>query len=187
MYIGDTLVEPSDVRAALGWLNDHPGSEHDTFTDGMKKLGNPLAKWSEGTEYKGLRKGARKPEIRAYLKAALNEADTELAVGAEWLRRLTERNQTIVLRNAATRRAVLLRSGGVCENPRCTTPNGRVDDVKLNGDPILEVDHIIDLGGEGADIASNMIALCPNCHAMKTYGTTSETLRQEFAAIRSAA
>lgn len=188
MYIGDIQVETSDVREGIAWCDDNmdtgPGV---TFTGGMRALKNPLAKWSEHTEYKGLHRHARKPEIRKFLEEALNDADTEAVVGAEWLRKLTERRQIVVLRNAATRRAVLLRSGGRCENPKCTTPGGRVADVKANGDPILEVDHIVDLGGEGADIVSNMIALCPNCHAIKTYGTTSETLRAEFAAIRSAA
>jgi 5-methylcytosine-specific restriction endonuclease McrA len=182
--VGDVLATREQMQEGITWcdanMDSGPGP---TFTSAMRKLGNPLAKWSAGTEYKGLHRGAHWPEIRAHLGAALNEADTELAVGAEWLRRLSQRHQTFVLRSAATRRAVLIRSGGRCENPRCTTPGGRVADVKANGDPILEVDHIINLGGEGEDIASNMIALCPNCHAMKTYGTTAETLRQEFAII----
>ena len=291
MYIGDIQAETSDIREALGWLNDHPGSEHDTFRNGMQKLHNPLAKWSADREYKGLRRNAHKPEIRMFLEGKLDEtehhddgtrinwdapgredwadhvyatllladgkdvpiADIYAAVydwlafsddeldngeyvsarnaqvwnlrthiqfrvrdtlrclkfekgladnpvrgfwhatvlspepvrheGTEWLRKFATRTQTVVLRSAATRRAVLIRSGGRCENPGCTTPGHRVADVKANGDPILEVDHIVDLGGEGEDIVSNMIALCPNCHAVKTYGTTAETLRKEFAII----
>jgi hypothetical protein len=80
--IGDIQVEPSDIRAALGWLYSHPGSEHDTFTDGMRKLGNPLVKWSAHTIYKGLHAHAHKPEIRVFLEGKLAEADTEEAVAS---------------------------------------------------------------------------------------------------------
>ena len=38
------------------------------------------------------------------------------------------------------------------------------------GDPVLEVDHIHDLALGGPDDPAQMIALCPNCHAVKTRG-----------------
>lgn len=70
-------------------------------------------------------------------------------------------------RSRAVRDAVLLRSGGRCENPRCT---GDVGDVTDRGAPILEVDHVQDLALGGPDKPAVMIALCPNCHAVKTRG-----------------
>jgi 5-methylcytosine-specific restriction protein A len=76
------------------------------------------------------------------------------------------------VRSAAARRAVLVRSGGSCE--RCGT---RVPDVTDAGDPILEVDHVWDLALGGSDDPAVMIALCPNCHAVKTRGRTRESLR----------
>lgn len=78
------------------------------------------------------------------------------------------------IRSGAARRAVLLRSEGRCENPHCT---GRPDDVTDSGDPILEVDHIEGLASGGRDHPSRMIALCPNCHAVRTRGSTREALR----------
>lgn len=184
IQVGDVQATREQIQEGITWCDEHPGSEHDTFKNGMKALKNPLAKWSEHRVYTGLRPHARKPEIRAHLSEKLDEAaETGGRKRPEWLRQLATRTLTVVLRSAATRRAVLVRSGGRCENPRCTTPGGRVADVTMNGDPILQVDHIIDLGREGEDIASNMIVLCPNCHAMKTLGSTRETLRREFAAI----
>jgi hypothetical protein len=79
------------------------------------------------------------------------------------------------VRNPGIRKAVLLRSGGRCENPQCQNPGpiGWTD----SGDPILEIDHVIEHARGGRDYGSNAIALCPNCHAVKTYGRH----REEFA------
>ena len=82
-----------------------------------------------------------------------------------------------VLRLESARRAVLLRSEGHCENPRCT---GEPQDITDAGRPILEVDHIQDLAMGGPDHPEQMIALCPNCHAIKSRGRTREQLRHEL-------
>lgn len=93
----------------------------------------------------------------------------------------TERRRESVsrdpIRSGAARRAVLLRSKGRCENPAC---GGQPDDVTDSGDPILEVDHIVEIAGAGRDHPTQMIALCPNCHAVKTRGRTRNTLRPVF-------
>jgi 5-methylcytosine-specific restriction enzyme A len=86
----------------------------------------------------------------------------------------TERTTSDLIRSRDARRAVLLRSGGRCENPRCA---GDVRDVTVNGEPILEIDHVHDLALGGRDYPAQMIALCPNCHAIKTRGSTREELR----------
>ncbi|MEU2925451.1 HNH endonuclease [Streptomyces sp. NPDC007251] len=81
------------------------------------------------------------------------------------------------VRNPLVRKAVLRRSKGRCENPRCRNPEpvGYTD----NGDPILEVDHVVEHAKGGRDHGSNTIALCPNCHALKTRGRD----RHELAAF----
>ncbi|MGV9883490.1 HNH endonuclease [Streptomyces sp. NPDC003006] len=45
------------------------------------------------------------------------------------------------------------------------------------GDALLEVDHIVEIAGDGRDHPSQMIALCPNCHAVKTRGRTRHHVR----------
>jgi 5-methylcytosine-specific restriction protein A len=85
-----------------------------------------------------------------------------------------------VLRLQSARRAVLLRSEGHCESPGCT---GEPQDITDAGHAILEVDHIQDLAKGGPDHPEQMIALCPNCHAIKTRGRTRERLRQELSAV----
>jgi len=81
--------------------------------------------------------------------------------------------RTQPVRSDDSRRAVLLRSNGRCEN-LCA---GQPDDVTDSGDPILEVGHIDDRAGWGRDHPEQMIALCPNYHATKTRGRSRETLR----------
>lgn len=85
------------------------------------------------------------------------------------------RTASIPVRYEDARTAVLLRSQGRCENPHCT---GDIQDLTDAGDPILEVDHLHDLAKGGEDLPAQMIALCPNCHAIKTRGRTRNDLKQ---------
>ncbi len=62
---------------------------------------------------------------------------------------------------------VIARAQGSCENDQCS---GMPPDVKNDGTPIFQVDHIVQLSDGGPDQPDNMIALCPNCHAAKTLG-----------------
>ncbi|MFE2282478.1 HNH endonuclease signature motif containing protein [Streptomyces sp. NPDC059454] len=71
------------------------------------------------------------------------------------------------------RKAVLERCEGRCENPACT---GQPDDVTDAGQALLEVDHIDEIAGGGRDHPRVMVALCPNCHAVKTRGRTRKQL-----------
>ncbi|MEU8136327.1 HNH endonuclease signature motif containing protein [Streptodolium elevatio] len=74
------------------------------------------------------------------------------------------------------RSLVIARSGGRCESPLCASHGFR--EVSRTGEPILEVDHVQDLSRGGADHPANMVALCPNCHAVKTHGRQGEQLRE---------
>jgi 5-methylcytosine-specific restriction enzyme A len=85
-----------------------------------------------------------------------------------------------LIRSEAARRAVLLRCAGICENPDCLGHPYVLTDA---GDPILEIDHIHDLAKGGTDDPRQMIALCPNCHAVKTRGRNREDLRQRLFAV----
>lgn len=88
-------------------------------------------------------------------------------------RRATSIRRTPI-RSAWARRAVLHRADGACENPGCT---GQPDDEAAAGGPLLEVDHIVEIARGGRDHPSQMAALCPNCHAIRTRGMRMEELR----------
>jgi 5-methylcytosine-specific restriction protein A len=75
---------------------------------------------------------------------------------------------------------VIARSGNKCEYDKCT---GMPPDVNKQGLAILQVDHIDALSEGGADIPSNMIALCPNCHSAKTFGLHSDQMSRRFKII----
>ncbi|MGW5380698.1 HNH endonuclease [Nocardia sp. NPDC003999] len=83
------------------------------------------------------------------------------------------------IRLAAARRAVILRSGGLCENPACGKP---APDHTDRGHPVLEVDHVSDIATGGRDHPVQMIALCPDCHAVKTRGRSRHQLRERLLA-----
>ncbi|MER6494694.1 HNH endonuclease signature motif containing protein [Streptomyces griseorubiginosus] len=83
------------------------------------------------------------------------------------------------VRDPSARAAVIRRSKGNCESPECA---GHPKERTTAGQPILQVDHVQDLAKGGPDIPSNMIALCPNCHALKTYGVNKGRLQRLLAA-----
>ncbi|WP_414167130.1 HNH endonuclease [Streptoverticillium reticulum] len=94
--------------------------------------------------------------------------------------RRAERVSHDPVRIAAARQAVLLRCEGRCENPQCS---GQPLDVTDNGKPILEVDHIKRLADGGRDHPVQMVALCPNCHAMKGRGRHRKALQATLLAV----
>ncbi|MEW9554052.1 HNH endonuclease [Nonomuraea sp. NPDC050783] len=85
-------------------------------------------------------------------------------------------------RSAAAKSAVLLRCQGKCENVDCENP-GAPSEPAIGGGPILEVDHIDDHAKGGRDHPETMIALCPNCHAVKTRGRNRGALREKLRII----
>ncbi|MFR9789068.1 HNH endonuclease [Streptomyces sp. MB22_4] len=87
-------------------------------------------------------------------------------------RRETSRRDPIRLSEA--RIAVLLRCQGHCENPAC---GGEPNDLTDDGRPILEVDHVKRIAEGGRDHPVQMVALCPNCHAMKERGANRLALQ----------
>lgn len=72
---------------------------------------------------------------------------------------------TIYERNLDVVAEVLQRANDICEC--CNRPSPF---IKVNGEPYLEVHHIIPLSQNGEDIVENAEALCPNCHREKQYG-----------------
>lgn len=88
--------------------------------------------------------------------------------------------KTDYARSQAARRAVLVRSEGKCESTGCT---GMPGESNRQGDAILDVDHVQDLAKGGEDHPRNMVALCPNCHAVKTRGANVRYWRKELSRV----
>lgn len=112
-----------------------------------------------------------RPQAAAEYRRLVELVDNRLATSS---RSRAQVSTSRPLRIQAARDAVMQRCGGRCENPAC---GGQPDDVTDAGEEILEVDHVADLAGGGVDHPIQMVALCPNCHAMKTRGRKREQLR----------
>ncbi|MFJ5785448.1 HNH endonuclease [Streptomyces hydrogenans] len=96
----------------------------------------------------------------------------------------TQRTTSVPVRRESAREAVLDRCGGRCENPGCS---GMPSDVTDAGKSILEVDHVRPIAEGGRDHPEQMVALCPNCHAVKTRGSTRHELQQTLFKVARAA
>ncbi|WP_354642925.1 HNH endonuclease [Kitasatospora camelliae] len=117
----------------------------------------------------------RAPEdVREYLRLVSVVEEREVKTRGQ--RRAGQSARPVRIPQA--REAVLLRCGGLCENPSCA---GQPDDVTDDGRPLLEVDHIEEIAAGGRDHPEQMAALCPNCHAAKTRGRRRSQLRADLA------
>ncbi|MDC5140957.1 HNH endonuclease [Acinetobacter baumannii] len=71
----------------------------------------------------------------------------------------TSKSSTIYYRDAAVRAYILLNANVICE--LCDKEAPFRD---KNGDPYLEIHHVLPLSCNGSDTITNTVALCPNCH-----------------------
>jgi len=69
------------------------------------------------------------------------------------------------------------RSNGTCEG--CLKP---APFIRRNGQPYLEVHHIVALAADGSDHPANVAAICPNCHARITHGKDGRVFNSEIKA-----
>lgn len=67
---------------------------------------------------------------------------------------------------------VLFTSYGKCENCNSDAPF-----ISINGEPFLEVHHVISLSEGGPDTVDNCVALCPNCHRKMHFSNERDDLR----------
>ncbi|WP_406731129.1 HNH endonuclease [Streptomyces sp. NBC_01794] len=111
------------------------------------------------------------PRVSARYRALVEKVE-ERESAASGGRREHVRGEPVRLKEA--REAVLLRCQGQCENPSC---GGQPSDLTDHGQAILEVDHVERIAGGGRDHPVQMVALCPNCHAMKERGAHRAALQ----------
>ncbi|WP_313667540.1 HNH endonuclease signature motif containing protein [Atlantibacter sp.] len=67
---------------------------------------------------------------------------------------------------------VLFTSYGKCENCNSDAPF-----ISINGEPFLEVHHVVSLSAGGPDTVDNCVALCPNCHRKMHFSNEHEDLK----------
>lgn len=206
--VGNARLEKARLQRAPIRYWYRPKGQHFTFVSWVVILGRS---WTNGPDRKGVDRPEIEWELQAvpsrtpesWPEGLLEVVDTateasgdvptgpeasvhptyeELLARVESLAPSTSGREVVrvnLARSQAARRAVLLRSGGFCESLRCT---GMPAERTRNGDAILDVDHVLDLALGGSDHPSNMVAICPNCHASKTRGD-SLRWRRELAKV----
>jgi 5-methylcytosine-specific restriction endonuclease McrA len=51
---------------------------------------------------------------------------------------------------------------------------------RRNGEPYLEIHHLVALAANGKDYPANVAAICPNCHARITHGNDGVQFNTEI-------
>jgi len=144
------------------WGPDETGQVRRTLTFLLEPLGEALR---EGN------KAILDPETRVYVeqgRVAATPSVQKLVVGR-------------YARSPIVARETLRRADGVCE--LCGQPAPFRD---INGEPFLEVHHIVPLSEGGPDVLSNTAALCPNCHRAAHYADKAPALRRKLLRLRAA-
>ena len=77
-------------------------------------------------------------------------------------------------RNNILKNYVKRRSSYSCEMPSCNYQGFN----KENGEPYIEIHHVIPLSEGGEDSIDNTVALCPNCHRALHYANNRQELRE---------
>jgi 5-methylcytosine-specific restriction protein A len=83
----------------------------------------------------------------------------------------TLREVTAYQRDSGIKAWVLKAAKGACECCKGAAPFACAD-----GQPYLEVHHLLRLAEGGSDTVSNAVALCPNCHRNFHYGSNAKDL-----------
>lgn len=153
-YLYRGIVELVDVKRDLGF--DKNGEKRDLLLFLLKLKGNQDYIPEEVLEQEEHEadKDAKLLPNSVVAQIAENEEDNYPG----YQRRIVK---TVSRPNALTRRYVLMRAQGYCE--LC----GKKAPFEVNGEPYLQIDHIIPLSKGGTNSIDNLAALCPNCNCMK--------------------
>ncbi len=108
-------------------------------------------------------------------KANLGELRVLALKGASNKLKVIRSEQQRRIRADAIRRYALARSAGDCECCEEPAPFKTVE-----GEPFLEVHHILQVSDDGPDRPDNVIALCPNCHRRAHYANDKEDFKSRL-------
>jgi 5-methylcytosine-specific restriction protein A len=99
------------------------------------------------------------------------------AIGASKVPETRQSLATYRERSLAVRKYALARARGSCEWCKNKAPF-----VDRNGNPFLEVHHILRLADDGPDLPANVVAVCPNCHRAAHFSEDMLAFRDALAA-----
>lgn len=154
-YLYRGIVELSEVRTEIGL--DKEGNEREMLLFLLKLKGQQDFVPEEllDQEDKAADDEARKMSALDVIKVAQDDADSLMG----YQRRIVK---TVNRPSAVTKRYVLMRAQGRCE--LC----GKPAPFEIDGEPYLQLDHIIPISRGGSNSIDNLAALCPNCNCFKS-------------------
>ncbi|MDB0030127.1 HNH endonuclease [Opitutales bacterium] len=147
-----SYLQKGFCSAALRSYLDFLGSQPQPLPAGMRRTYKEYEEENNRQIRQSLEDSAYNRKKR--LSKASKKAEQEVVTSIVY-----RRNQDVVAE-------VLLRANGICEDCDNDAPFQR----RKNGEPYLEVHHIIPLSENGEDAVDNAMALCPNCHREAHYG-----------------
>ena len=153
-YLYRGIVELVDVKRDLGL--DKNGVKRDLILFVLKLKGNQDYIPEEVLQQEEDEADKDAKLLPNNIVAQMAETESEELPGYQ--RRIVK---TVSRPNALTRRYVLMRAQGYCELCRQKAP------FEVNGEPYLQIDHIIPLSEGGSNSIDNLAALCPNCNCKK--------------------
>jgi 5-methylcytosine-specific restriction protein A len=115
--------------------------------------------------------------VQNVLDFSLQDLRTRAIDAASGTPRLTTNMTSAIARSAVIREYALRRSGGQCEG--CSQP---APFAKPNGEPFLEVHHLLRLADGGIDSPDSVAAICPNCHRRCHHGADGTVYNADLAA-----
>ena len=83
---------------------------------------------------------------------------------------------TQIVRDAKVKEWVMGVANGHCECCQKPAPFNRIQD----GEPFLELHHLVLLADDGPDTIQNAVAICPNCHRELHFGENRVALREQM-------
>ena len=146
-------------------------------------LGSPLSNTSVRVSLLVIVKGERTEEVRFHkFEDNIDSFDTISRVDSPIIDSsepgIVKLESKQFERDPAVRADVLKRANGICESCKKTAPF-----KKSNGQPFLEVHHVVPMSEGGADTIENVVALCPNCHREAHFGSVTQRLPNEPLAV----
>jgi hypothetical protein len=183
------------IKEASAWCRDTRGT-NSSFWQAMKSRGNPLADWSKGQAYPGLKKGSSNPDkdqIADYLDAFLFRFLQELLGpdDEETFPEGSSRQMTVnrYERDPKARKKCLAYWGFNC----IVCGFSFEERYGPLGHEYIHVHHLRELStvppGYQVNPKKDLVPICPNCHAMihrESPAVTPDELKQRIQKISTA-
>lgn len=152
--------ESPDLASSHGTTgaNGVLGPNEELFAAGRGRLAQGGGELADGCHEDRYAPTADPGELDARVEELLRHGLADIPPGTTQPQRITGQTSGFQ-RDPRVKAWILQTAEGRCEGCSESAPF-----VRANGDPYLEVHHVVPLTAGGPDVTTNAVALCPNCH-----------------------